>query len=474
MRIALQSIPASMSAESTRVYADIPLYIVSRHVQAMFLDRAIVVGERGAGKTQWFTSLQDPSVRTLLSFFRPEFKADFSVDPGFGVDCTATGESEYGAFPGPGRLAGLLQRFEPVDIWRAVLLDSVRRHFVPEEFEECGWEARVGVVCENPEYVESMVGNFDRNLGLLGRGHLVVFDALDRLAQDWGRIRPLARGLLQACLEWQRYRNLHTKLFLRPDMYDDPEIWRFPDASKLRATRAELVWERMDLFGLLYEFLGQHPASAASFQDGCQALGYRWSRRDAVVSMPPALRQDGAAQQRILEALATPYMGTHKKRGSTWSWWPTHLGDTSGQATPRSILASARVAAEESHLHGDEWALHHEGIKKGVIEASRIRVDQLADDHPWVKVLTEPWKGAMVPLEEAEIRQRWSGLTPQLLVGPGDKLPPPSMDLGPEGWLKDLEKLHVVSRLPDGRYQVPDIYRLHFGLGRKGGVKAVK
>jgi hypothetical protein len=37
-----------------------------------------------------------------------------------------------------------------------------------------------------------------------------------------------------------------------------------------------------------------------------------------------------------------------------------------------------------------------------------------------------------------------------------------------------MEEIGVMQRLPDGRIQMPDVYRIAFGLGRRGGVKALK
>lgn len=55
-----------------------------------------------------------------------------------------------------------------------------------------------------------------------------------------------------------------------------------------------------------------------------------------------------------------------------------------------------------------------------------------------------------------------------------DKLPPQHLAEGPAGLLKDLESLNLIQRLSDGRIQMPDVYRVAFGLGRKGGVKPVR
>jgi hypothetical protein len=54
------------------------------------------------------------------------------------------------------------------------------------------------------------------------------------------------------------------------------------------------------------------------------------------------------------------------------------------------------------------------------------------------------------------------------------RLLPPHFDEGDTGVLRDLKDLGVINSLSDGRIQVPDVYRIAFGLGRKGGVKPLK
>jgi hypothetical protein len=54
------------------------------------------------------------------------------------------------------------------------------------------------------------------------------------------------------------------------------------------------------------------------------------------------------------------------------------------------------------------------------------------------------------------------------------KLPPQHLADGFEGVLLDLGELGPIQRLSDGRIQMPDVYRIAFGLGRRGGVKPLK
>ena len=53
-------------------------------------------------------------------------------------------------------------------------------------------------------------------------------------------------------------------------------------------------------------------------------------------------------------------------------------------------------------------------------------------------------------------------------------LGPRSIDRGGDGLIEDLIELGMLLRLPDDRLQMPDVYRIAFGLGRKGGVRPIR
>ena len=54
------------------------------------------------------------------------------------------------------------------------------------------------------------------------------------------------------------------------------------------------------------------------------------------------------------------------------------------------------------------------------------------------------------------------------------KLPPCGIDEGAEGARRDLEALSIFQRMHDGRVNIPDVFRVGYGLGRRGGVRPVR
>ena len=111
--------------------------------------------------------------------------------------------------------------------------------------------------------------------------------------------------------------------------------------------------------------------------------------------------------------------------------------------------------------------------------ASEIRVLELREDYPWVHQVMSALEGMVVPLEFEEVAQRWRsrGVLAELsrqVEQNAVKLPPRRLDAGAAGVRLDLEELGVLQRLLDDRVNIRDVYRVGYGLGRKGGVKPTR
>ena len=110
-----------------------------------------------------------------------------------------------------------------------------------------------------------------------------------------------------------------------------------------------------------------------------------------------------------------------------------------------------------------------------------MRRNEVEEDMPWVRQVMEPLRGSAVPIAEPELCARWSS---ELLDGLADEGDPeesnqenvhmrPLAVADAKALMTELERLGLLTRRTDGRVDMPDVYRVAFGLVRKGGVRAV-
>jgi len=462
------------------------LFTPDTHRVALAPDVSVVRAGRGAGKTVWFSALLDPRLREAAaeSYDMPQVRR---IRPfrGFGAQIAPD------SYPGwrtldqllrerPGRGDGTEQ------IWDAVLLTALGC----PEIRGTSWKRKVAWVRDNPEARDRTLRAADREAETSGQTVLLLFDALDRLHPCRRTADTVAAGILRLALDLRLgTRNLRAKVFIRPDMFSGVQL-RFPDASKLTGNAADLTWTSTNLYGLLFHRLGN--------ADGPRAEEFRgrfpeWRPSDASGNrfLPPSdLVADHRRQKVLFEALAGPYMGAGHRKGHTYTWLPNHLVDGLGQVSPRSFLSALReaVSTTGTEYTGHPFALHHEGIRRGVQQASRIRVDEIAEDIPWVVDAVRALEGMQVPAEARDIEDRWRqrDLESTLRRTSRDPVPPeggqeagtddgevragPRDPGDPRALIEELRELGVMRTRADGRLDLPDVYRIAFGLGRRGGV----
>lgn len=496
LHCAFEDIPDEVAHHQTEPPPLREVYVVPGHEKALNPETPVVVGDRGTGKSFWSAALNGEETRLLIGRELRKLRMDtVRVSWGFSA---ATDNRWHPSRRVLRSLRG--QGFEAEDIWRAVLL-----HHLAGACGLGGWPAgadwaeRVRRVAEAPELEERLLAEAHDRLQRLGKRHLFVFDALDRLGDDWRAIRDLLQGLLRVCLDLRAYRAIRTKLFLRPDMWEDQAVSQFPDASKLHHGRVLLEWRRVDLYGLLWHWLGNHPGAGAAFRDWCKdAHGHEFEPirigSETVYAVPAALRTDQDEQAKLLEDIASRYMGRDRRRGRTYTWLPTHLADAKGQVSPRSFLLALKHAhtTTQDRLAGGTPLLHYEGIKQGVQEASRIRLKELQEDYPWIQQVLAPLQGMTVPCTAKELRQRWhaEGVVQAISSPPLDNaelkaddrayLPPHALEYAPPGrspedaLIQAVIEIGVLSRMADGRLNMPDLFRVAAGIGRRGGVRAIR
>lgn len=463
----------------TSLHGSVPankdIYLPGTHAKALNPNNMLVEGIRGSGKSFWWAALQDPNHRAVIGQ-QVGLTQQTIVSVGFGERPAPDN------YPGKDVLTALLnENFDARRIWQTIVFKHIAASQAPETFKIIkDWPGRIQWVQNNPEAIERILFDIDNDLDTKNAYHLVLFDALDRTADQWVNLNKLVRGLLQVVLDFRPYKRLRLKVFARPDQLADPSVKNFPDSSKILTQKISLDWSRRDLYGLLWQYLANNEYTGNVFREGCVAINHanKWVEQNSVWLVPDNLRTDEDEQKPVFHAITGPWMGKDKRRGFPYSWLPSHLADTLNKVSPRSFLAAMHHATLDDKSHSGHYALHYESIKRGVQAASAIRVDELEEDYPWINTLFKPLAGLTVPCEFAEIEKIWqrqatlSNLSFSIATS-NVRLPPLHLNDGPNGVLMDIIELGLAEQIKNGRINLPDVYRVGYRMGRRGGVKPI-
>jgi hypothetical protein len=474
LRSALANLDSS--AASTATGADRPtpsnMFAPEQHVGALDPDTTIVLGARGVGKSFWAGVLLHEDTKAVASAAFPniDFKrmlvtAGYSGQNG---DNSVSQETIDARVPD-----GDERRLAPL-LWRCVLLRAAHIVIAPDSAPE-----RVAAMMTryaDPEEWEEAMAAADAKLRERDKVAVVIFDALDGLALDWSRLRELTDALLQVSWSVRGFRSIRAKLFLRPDQMDELGL-RFIELPKMLAGAATLRWTKTNLYGMLFARLAMSgPETKCALNQLMSEAGLLSAPDDFHALRRWPLSHNRSAQLRAFELLAGAYMGRTNKKGRTYDWPANHLADGHGEVTPRSFIVLMNAAArfEPSPL---TQAINAEGIKFGLQEASKVRLDQLATEYKWIKRVLAPLARLQVPCTIDMIVDRWAetGTIQAVMAGAAQRqfLPPiqASQDGDPDRKLVlKLLNMGMLSQRPDGRYDMPDLFRVAAKLLRKGGV----
>ncbi len=455
------------------------LYVPAIHAKALNPDSDLVEGMRGAGKTFWCSALQNDALRGLLAS-NPEvgLALDTKVTVGYG-ESTSNPNA-----PDSDTLIQLVERQDvtPYILWKTVLFHQVADGAYPEEYAAFNavpdpWNARIQWVHFHPDQVASIFRSCDAKLAERGAYHIVLFDALDRTANDWQRMSEMLTGVLRVALFSRSYRRIRVKVFARPDQLAMTKMNAFTDASKIINSRFKLEWQPRELYGLLWQYLANGAGFGEYFRSvSSDHFGLVWREVSPGAWYSEGHQgRDEILQKKLFHCFTGPLMGAGSKKGSPYTWLPNHLGDADNNVSPRTFLTALQHAAvrgsDRSH---HRFFLHHEDIRRGVWKASEGRVIEMDDDYPWASDLLRRLEGEQLPLKVEAISRKWTAAKDHALnnIKNDDKtrLPPAHLNEGVQGVLMDMERLGMVQSLRDGRINVPDVYRLGCGMKRRGGV----
>ncbi len=452
------------------------IFAPEQHAGALDPNTMIVLGARGAGKSFWAGVLGNDDTRVVAAEAYPQLRLDrVTVKMGFtgqendGSVTRAT--IDYQVPVGEENSRGLL-------LWRCVVLRTVQSVFDPVAQQQT-----IGALMKHyadPEEWETDCAVADKRLASSGKKVVVIFDALDALAIEWGRLRNLIDALLEVAWSMRGYNAIRLKLFLRPDQIRDLGL-RFVELPKLLAGATNLRWSSTDLYGMLFAKLG------TTEDNECLEAFSRLLAEEDIPPVPNSLRKfktwpltsQKSAQARIFIRLAGTYMGRSKKKGNTYDYPLNHLADGHGQVTSRSFL-TLMIWAARHQPHSPDLALSAEGIRYGLREASKTRVEQLAIEFKWIKRALSPLARMQVPCAASDIILRWEMTkTIEAIVTAAARqefLPPFQPEMPGHAYEKLIEtfvRIGVLAIRKDARYDMPDLFRVAAKLLKKGGVAPV-
>jgi hypothetical protein len=471
IRTAIASLPADVSNDA--IGASLPklseMYAPEAHAAALDPTAPIVLGTRGTGKSFWAGVLGDDGLRRAAAKAYPRLGLT-RLDVQFG----------YTGIEGPQGIGReKLDSCIPPDagnkealvfFWATILraLDGVEGK--PVDNLPAYYSAARDIYAR-----EARLSQTEQALSARGRTLLIVYDALDTMAVSWPRRRLLTQALLEVVWGMRAFRAVRMKLFLRPDQIEDDAL-RFVELPKLRTGAVRLTWTGTDLYGLLFARLALGKAQEP-FKRLLSSLQLQAGSQDEILARQWSLGHDEARQQKLMTALAGPYMADGEygfKKGKTYDWPLKHLSDAFDEVTPRSFLGLVIAAAQHGAAPPDR-VITPAGIQHGLRAASKTRVDQLHQEFLWIKGVLAPLSGLLLPQKDPQVFAAWrEARTLQTVLEDANRegyLPPfePGRQADERDLYTALERIGVMLRRRDERIDMPDLFRVAAKLLKKGG-----
>lgn len=475
IRSAIAAMPAELANDAHGVAAPKleELYAPQTHAAALDPGASIVLGSRGTGKSFWAGVLRDDELRKAAAIAYPQVGLG-QLDVQFGF--TGLGSSEgIDKDQIDGCVAADAEAAEARVFWWATILRAIEL----SAGRPAQRAADLLEVAADLEQREARISSYDAELRSRGRTLLVVYDALDTIASSWPRRSMLTQALLEVVWSMRAWRAVRPKLFLRPDQLDDEGL-RFVELPKLRNGAVRLTWYGTDLYGLLFARLVLGRA-AEPFRRMLTTLGLSTATRDEILAWRWGLTYWEHHQRHLMSSMAGEFMASGpyaSKKGKTYDWPLEHLSDAFHEVTPRAFLGLMIGAAKHGTPPTDR-VISPEGIRHGLREASKTRVDQLHQEFPWIKGMLAPLAGILLPKSEVEVYDVWAraGTVVRALedASKHQYLPPFPEASNPSerDCYEAMARIGVMTRRKDGRLDMPDLFRVAAKLLKKGGTAPV-
>ncbi len=447
------------------------------HARALDPDVIVVIGDRGAGKTELFRAIHFPEGLDAIQKVGTGKNLPNPAKSKWLAGYSSSGTS----FPPELVFRQFSKGRQPADlqiIWLGLLLRCMENakllsatslpNSVLAALTEQAIDLRVlfNQTQSSLQVCFSSLDRLDLSLSETEEWAFVSYDELDRVsAGDWDQLRTILRGLVQFWSSYaRRWKRIRPKIFLRRDLFDRVALFG-PDVSKIAAQRVELVWTTRNLYALSSKRLINHSALLRQYFEPAMPQG---EDRGNLGWYPTGAKDED--YRKFIERMCGRFMGAGSGKGMSFTWIPNHLQDGNGRVLPRSIVRLFELAAEtELKTRRAEWPqlLHHTSLRGALDDVSISRVQEIEDEEfPWMKTvrnrIASERPSPQVPMERRDLERLltvdWSGVPDR----------PP--ETSGHGLLQLLMELGIFYLRADGRADARDLYLKGFGLKRTGGV----
>lgn len=252
-------------------------YPVPEHARAFAPDVAMVIGERGSGKSELFRAVVEFNLLPAISAFAPKVRLP-PLEPGktqwvqaYPLASGFPDVTGLQRFVGEGRnQPGRLQKF-----WFAYLLRVLEKHLMPEDKQKLNdllspQGAEVSKIMSAFDKAEEAtvlaLDRLDANLSKVECWVFVGYDELDTLGGfDWEVMQEAISALVSFWAAYsRRWRRIRAKIFMRTDLFRRSTASLSADLPKLAANRAELYWSDRNLYAMLVKRIANTSGSSCN------------------------------------------------------------------------------------------------------------------------------------------------------------------------------------------------------------------
>lgn len=467
----MASLPSDHDASGDHKPTVDEIFAPKQHANALDPYTTIVVGARGTGKSFWAGVLsQEDTLKVAAESY-----------PDLGLDKIVVAEGYNGFIS-----SRILEQVIPfgqessmaVSFWQAAIVKAAEECLAPNKTKKKMSDYIKKY--SDPEDLDIYLNKLDDKLQAKNIKLVITFDALDKLSKEWSRSTLILDALFEVVWDLRIRKAIKAKIFIRPEQLNDENL-KFVEMPKLRSSRVELEWTQLELYGLLFSRLA-YTYDNCDFHELCKSIG------SPFIKMPYKQRTNWEVlsnkdfQKKTMTALAGPYMGANFKKGGTYDWPYKHLADANGNVTPRSFIKLFSEAAKHTPEPQNK-VISPEGIRHGLREASKVRVDQLGIEYVWVKRALAPLAGLRVPCAAEEIYTRWKDSNTIKVIMDASKdpstgfLPPYPFKTQKIKYPEDtaalaesMVNIGLIEHRQDGRIDIPNLFRVAALMLKKGGI----